>query len=137
MDGKATITISELWNCVRSIRKTNCKQNNAIVKKILIDFYLFSNQLVLNIPIYSTLKFSPTYFYQLQFTAFDMGKTRHSYLMLLSQKACKNYRLYLVIMQCEDFILKKENISLNAKLKFKAPTYHHEQESRILQQISK
>ena len=61
-----------------------------------------------------------------------MGKTHTTCLMLLIQKARENQKLYLIIMQCKDFILEKENISLNAKLKLKTPTYHHEQERRTL-----
>ena len=61
-----------------------------------------------------------------------MDKTRTTCLMLLIQKARENQRLYLIIMQCKDFILEKENISLNAKLKLKTPIYHHEQECQIL-----
>ena len=55
-----------------------------------------------------------------------MGKTPAICLMLLIQKARKNQRLYLIIMQCMDFIFEKENICFNAKLKVKIPTYHHE-----------
>ena len=49
-----------------------------------------------------------------------MGKTRNTSLILLIQKACENQKLYLIIMRCEDFIFKKENISLNPKLKLKS-----------------
>ena len=62
-----------------------------------------------------------------------MGKMSITCLILLIQKARENQRLYLIIMQCKDSIFEKENMSLNAKLK--TPTYHHEQERRILQQI--
>ena len=60
-----------------------------------------------------------------------MGKICTTSLILLIQKADEN-DLYFIIMQCKDFIFEKENISLNAKLKLKTPTYHHEQERRIL-----
>ena len=30
LDGKAVVTILELRNCARSIRKANCKQDNVI-----------------------------------------------------------------------------------------------------------
>ena len=61
-----------------------------------------------------------------------MGKTRTTCLMLLIQKAHENQRLYLIIMQFKEFIFENGNISLNAKLKLKTPTYHNEQERRIL-----
>ena len=52
-------------------------------------------------------------------------------LISLIPKLCENQRLYLIIMQSKDFIFEKENISLNAKLKLKTPTYHHEQGDEV------
>ena len=61
-----------------------------------------------------------------------MGKTRNTCLILLIQKACENQRLYLIIMQCEGFIFKKENISLNPKSNFNSKFVKRTKKGRSL-----